>query len=152
MTGPDAWLPIAISGAALAVSCVSAFISYLSYRASGSRVEIQSHRWGYRGEERWLQIKLANQGRAEVAIEGAWANWLGSSVSNLPYQLKGGASHSLIFRGVLPPAQYARGPLVIQVGLGNGRTILKRINFKDNDLMPIKQANVITGEFEVEEV
>jgi hypothetical protein len=127
-------LTIGVSILALVVSCVSAAVAYLSYRAGGSRVSISAHQFEANRGEHWLRIRATNSGRSEVSIHGAWTNWLGASHTAMPIRLAAESSSVISFRGKLPPQQYFHDPLVVTIGLGNGRTLLKRIPLDERQL------------------
>jgi len=72
-----------------------------------------------------------------VDIEGGWAQWLGSCITDLPTRLSAGSTKKLNFRGRIPPAQYSGGSLAVFVGLGNGQTVLARIKLTEDQLADI---------------
>jgi hypothetical protein len=126
-----AWVAIGVSSGSLVTSMLALTVVYANYRASGPRVNVVSHALQIQSSQDWLKIVLANAGRTDVDIEGAWSNWLGSSVTELPLRLASGSSCFLVFRGVVPPPRLANGPLTVSVGLGNGATLLRRITLTE---------------------
>lgn len=134
------WVAIGISGLAMTISLIGVMISFASYRASGPRVDISGHQIDIRRDGHWLEISVTNSGRAEIDIDGAWASWLGASVTDTPMRLTGGTTVRLLFRGVFPPQGYTGGPLTVHIGLGNGRTLLKRITLTEVELGQINSA------------
>lgn len=127
------WVTIAISGGALAVSALSLTLSFMSYRAAGPRISIVDYRLTFDPQgECWLEVKVSNSGRSDVTLDGSWANWLGATVSTLPHRLTSGSSYSMMFRGRLPPNQFLGGSMTVQIGLGNGQSVLKRIAVDSN--------------------
>jgi galactokinase/mevalonate kinase-like predicted kinase len=44
-----------------------------------------------------------------------------------------------MFRGTLPPAKYLGSSLTIQVGLGNGQTIIKRLRLDEVEIAELER-------------
>jgi hypothetical protein len=131
--GSAPWTVI-ISALALVVSVCAALISYVNHLASGPRISVTNHKLSSRSGEYWLEIRIANSGRSDVAIEDGWCHWLGHCLTDLPKRLSAGSSQELIFRGVLPPPQYSSGSLAVYIGLGNGQTVISRIKLSEEQL------------------
>jgi hypothetical protein len=120
-----------LAGAALVVSALSLAISIVSYRAGGPRIVLAANNLSNTSGEWWLEVRVANAGRGEVDLDGAWAGWLGATMTALPARLAGGSSKALVFRGKLPPTQYLGNALTVQIGLGNGQIIMKRLKLDE---------------------
>ena len=132
-------MPVTISAGAFAVSLSSLVVAILSYRSAGPKVAITASKMSKTSGECWLEVRVANSGRSEVDLDGAWAGWLGASLTDLPLRMTAGSSRSLMFRGTLPPAKYLGSSLTIQVGLGNGQTIIKRLRLDEVEIAELER-------------
>jgi hypothetical protein len=130
----DGMIANVLAGAALVVSVLSLVVSIAAHRAGGPRIVLATTKLSNMADEWWLEVRVANSGRSEVDLDGAWAGWLGSTITNLPARLAAGSSKALVFRGELPPTQYLGNALTIQIGLGSGQTILKRLKLDEIEI------------------
>jgi hypothetical protein len=122
---------IIISLVAAAISACSLAVSILTYRSSGSRVEVLGHEFEIRGTDLWLSVKVSNSGRGEVDIDGATCDALGATTTQLPYRLKSGSSQVLSFRAGLAPLVLTSGSVTVAVGLGTGRVLTAQLRMTD---------------------
>jgi hypothetical protein len=128
------WVSVSSSGVATVVSIAALWVSIVANRAAGPRVSVSSSYLTAIDSDWWLRIKVTNSGRSEIDIDGAWAGWLGQTLTELPARLLGGSSKILTFRGKLPPTQFLGSTLTVQIALGNGDTILRRVTLNENDV------------------
>lgn len=132
LAGPSPWVPIGISSSALLISVLALLVTYANYRASGSRVRVTEHSLVSRDEEHWLRVRVVNAGRAEVDVEGVWAERFGATSTSLPQRLPGGSSLVLLFRSEPSPAPSAAA-LTLRVRLGDGRELLNRLKLSETE-------------------
>ncbi len=120
-----------LSSLALATSLASLVVSILNYRSSGPRIRVVSHTFAVRSGELWLEVKVANAGKAEVDLDGASCDVLGPTANTLPYRLKSAASHVLVFRAPIAAHSRRIGSATVNVGLGSGRTTTSQVRLTD---------------------
>ena len=123
-----------LSAAAVVVSILSLAVSLAAHRAGGPRIVLTDTKLTNVRGEWWLEIRVANAGRGQVDLDGAWAGWLGATVTDLPVRLPAASSKVLIFRGRLPPSRYLGSSLTVQIGLGTGQVILKRVKLDEVEI------------------
>jgi hypothetical protein len=98
---------------------------------AGPVVSVADFQLAFHDEKWWLEVKVVNAGRADIDLDGAWAGWLGPALTEMPARLTSGSSATITFKGTLPPSQYLGDPLTIQIGMGDGSMLLKRIRLND---------------------
>jgi hypothetical protein len=122
-----------LSGLALLTSACSLLVSIISYRSAGPRVVIAKHSFSIRQDELWLAVRLANTGKGEIDLDGATCDLLGPTVTALPYRLKAAASHELFFRATLSQSLARTGSVTVNVGFGNGRSLVAQVRLTDQE-------------------
>lgn len=127
-----------IAGVALAASLGSLTVSILSYRSSGARVSVLQHILEVAEGEARLEAKLVNSGREEIDIDGATCDLLGPTGTVLPHRMKSGSSIVLIFRARIGSALVSTGSVTLNVGLGNGRSLVRQVRFTEAELALIR--------------
>ena len=128
------WLTFTVSLGALSVSVIALLVSLSANRSAGPLISIGDHQLAFRAKQWWLEVNVVNSGHSDIDLEGAWAGWLGQTITELPTRLSSNSSKSLIFRGALPPSKFLGDPLTVQVSLGNGSMAMKRIRLSESDI------------------
>ena len=128
------------SSLALATSLCSLVVSIMTYRSAGPRVSVAAHAFSLRNGELWLEVRLANAGKGEVDLDGATCDLLGPTVTILSYRLKAAASHTLLFRGPIDQSLAQVGSATVNVGLGNGRSLVAQVRFTDDEQAALRLA------------
>ena len=128
-------MTLAIAASALIVSFLSLLVSFVGQRASGPRVRITSAQLVDVDLTWWLRIRVVNSGRSEVDIETASAERLGFALQSDVRRLQGGSSLFLEFRGPIPFREYMPQSITVQVSLGTGQTIFKRIQLDEREVV-----------------
>lgn len=124
-------LTYVISALALATSMSSLIVSILNYRTAGPKVTLIGHSFSFFPQEVLLRIKIANIGKGEVDIDGATCDLLGPTSTVLPYRLKAAASHLVVFRAPLHTGLILAGSVTINVGMGNGRNLIRQVRMTE---------------------
>jgi hypothetical protein len=132
--GVTPWISTGISGVAAAVSVAALMVSVAANRVAGPRVSILSSKVSGAGADLWLTVKISNSGRSEIDIDGAWAGWFGQTTTSMPIPLRGGSSSSLTFISTFPEKGNVDISLSVQIDLGNGQTILKRLALSEREI------------------
>lgn len=132
--GITSWISIGISGVAALVSGAALMVSAAANRAAGPRVSILSSKMSGRGTDLWLTVKISNSGRSEIDVDGAWAGWLGQTNTEMPIRLLGGSSKTLVFISSALDIGSIDASFSIQIDLGNGQTILKRLTLNEREI------------------
>jgi hypothetical protein len=132
--GLTAWVSTAISGTATVVSLIALAVSIAANRSAGPRVSVLGSQLSGSGTDLWLQVKVCNSGRGEINLDGAWAGWLGATLTELPIRLRSGSSEVLVFRSSISPDTRIAGSLSIQIDLGNGETLMKRLALSETEI------------------
>jgi hypothetical protein len=132
--GATSWISTGISAVAAAVSIAALMISIAANRASGPRVSILSSKLSGTGPDLWLAVKISNSGRSEIDVDGAWAGWFGQTNTTMPIRLQGGSSKVLTFISTFPSKDNLDFTLSVQIELGNGQTMLKRLTLSEREI------------------
>lgn len=130
------WASLGISGGALLVSALALFTSTSANKAAGPRVLVTNFKLVFQDRKWWLEIKIANSGHLDIDIDGAWAGVFGAALTDLPVRLANGSSKVIIFRTEGSPRDKFKlgSSLTIQISLGNGETLLKRIRLDEVEI------------------
>lgn len=128
------WVSATISGVAVVVSIVALLASIAANRSAGPRVSVLASRLSGSGTDLWLQVKVCNSGRGEIDLDGAWAGWLGATLTELPARLRSGSSAVLSFRSTISPTSALGRSLSVQIDLGNGESVMKRLNLSETEI------------------
>jgi hypothetical protein len=105
----------------------------MTYRADRPRVSAITHLFSIHDDEIWLQVRLANAGKGEIDLDGATCDLMGPTVTVLPYRLKSAASHVLLFRAPLTQIFSRIGSVTLNVGLGDGRSLVSQVQLTDQE-------------------
>jgi len=129
-----------ISSLALSASVCSLVVSILTYKNAGPRVAVTSHTVIVRSGELWLEARLSNVGKGEIDVDGATCDLLGPTTTALPYRLKAASSHVLTFRSQVTPNLAWIGSVTLNVGLGNGRSLVQQLRLTDVEQAGVRRA------------
>lgn len=132
-------LTYVFSGLALATSLASLCVSVLTYRMAGPKVAVGSYSFALLGNEVWLKLKLVNAGKGEVDIDGATCDLLGPTVTALPHRMKSASSHHVEFRALAHQSLGRAGLATVNIGLGNGRTLISQVRMTGVEQAELRQ-------------
>lgn len=118
----------------------SLLLSIMAYRSERPRVSVATHLFSIHDDEFWLQVRLANAGRGEIDLDGATCDLMGPTGTNLPYRLKAAASYLLLFRAPLSEVLTRTGSVTVNVGLGNGRSLVAQVQLTDEEQATLRTA------------
>jgi hypothetical protein len=132
--GVSPWISTGISGVAAAVSVAALTVSVAANRAAGPRVSILNSKLSGSGTDLWLNVKISNSGRSEIDVDGAWTGWFGPTTTTMPISLRGGSSAILTFIATFPDKGNLDIALSVQIELGNGQSMLKRLALSEREV------------------